>query len=179
MREKLKEIDISQASKLEGAVFHLDSGDVKIEFYADEAPIAACNFAQLAKEGFYDGLCFHRVIKGFVAQGGCPDGTGAGGPGYSIKCECAGQKHKHIRGALSMAHAGPDTGGSQFFLVLDPQPHLDGLHTVFGGINRKDHESLKNMAAIKQGDLINSIDILYTNEEPKSCKKQECKAKKS
>lgn len=156
----LKDIDIKDALKYKKAVIKLDKGEVELELYPEEAPIAVCNFATLAKQGFYDGLSFHRVIKGFVAQGGCPDGSGRGGPGYSIKCECKGQKHKHIRGALSMAHAGPDTGGSQFFLVFDAQPHLDGLHTVFGGIERRDFKSFRAMDSIKQGDVMKSIEIV-------------------
>lgn len=111
-----------------------DKGTFTIELYAQEAPATVENFSKLANANFYDGLTFHRCIKNFVIQGGCPEGTGRGGPGYKIKCETAGNPHKHVRGALSMAHAGKDTGGSQFFVVRQAQPHLDGLHTVFGKV---------------------------------------------
>src|SRR6476469_7399692 len=109
----------------------MKNGD-KIEFdlFPNEAPGTVANFEKLANEGFYDGLTFHRVIPGFVAQGGCPRGNGTGGPGYTINCEI--NPNKHERGSLAMAHAGPNTGGSQFYIVYKPQPHLDGVHTVFG-----------------------------------------------
>ncbi|MFW9780139.1 MAG: peptidylprolyl isomerase [Candidatus Heimdallarchaeota archaeon] len=110
-------------------------GDIEIQFF-DEITNTVKSFVSLSEKGFYDGLSFHRCIPGFVAQGGCPHGTGTGGPGYKIPCETeknAG-KHNHIRGALSMAHAGRNTGGSQFFLVRAPQPHLDGEHTIFGEV---------------------------------------------
>ncbi|MBF0983700.1 MAG: peptidylprolyl isomerase, partial [Campylobacter sp.] len=110
-----------------------------------------------ARSGFYKGLNFHRVIPNFVIQGGCPRGTGTGGPGWRIKCECDRQKHKHVRGALSMAHAGRDTGGSQFFVCHSAQPHLDGVHTVFGQI--VDQPSLAVLDAIRQGDKIIDIEI--------------------
>ena len=103
--------------------------------YENEAPQAVGNFVSLVEKGFYDGLTFHRVLPGFMAQGGCPDGNGAGGPGYDIYCECHQDNHrKHFRGSLSMAHAGRDTGGSQFFLTFLRTPHLDGRHTVFGRV---------------------------------------------
>jgi peptidyl-prolyl cis-trans isomerase B (cyclophilin B) len=111
-------------------------GSMTFELFDKEAPGTVANFEKLSNSGFYDGLTFHRVIPGFVAQGGCPDGTGAGGPGYTIKCEVDNNPHQHKRGALSMAHAGKDTGGSQFFIVHDRKTtaHLDGRHTVFGQI---------------------------------------------
>ena len=110
-------------------------GNIEIQFY-DEIINTVKNFVSLAENGFYDGLTFHRCIPGFVAQGGCPKGTGTGGPGYKIPCETGKNagKHKHLRGSLSMAHAGKDTGGSQFFVVLGPQSHLDGKHTLFGEV---------------------------------------------
>jgi peptidyl-prolyl cis-trans isomerase B (cyclophilin B) len=110
-------------------------GNIEIQFF-DEITNTVKNFVSLAEKGFYDGLSFHRCIPGFVAQGGCPQGTGTGGPGYKIPCETeknAG-KHNHVRGVLSMAHAGRNTGGSQFFIVRAPQPHLDGKHTIFGKV---------------------------------------------
>ena len=127
------------------------------ELYPDETPQTVANFVELAKSGFYDGLNFHRVIPNFVIQGGCPYGNGVGGPGWRIKCECVGQKRKHNRGSLSMAHAGRDTGGSQFFVCHNPQPHLNGVHTIFGELI--DDESKSVLDAIRQGDKITTIEI--------------------
>ena len=122
------------------ALFETEVGNITLELFSDDAPNTVNNFTKLIGEGFYDGLSFHRVIPGFMAQGGCPntrDGSsgtpGTGGPGYNIKCEI--NPNKHLKGSLSMAHAGKDTGGSQFFIVYEPQPHLDGVHTVFGRTN--------------------------------------------
>ncbi len=119
------------------ALFETEVGNINIEFFSIDAPNTVNNFKKLISEGFYDGLAFHRVIPGFMAQGGCPNTRegasgmpGTGGPGYNIKCEI--NQNKHLKGSLSMAHAGKDTGGSQFFIVYEPQPHLDGVHTVFG-----------------------------------------------
>ncbi|WP_150270943.1 peptidylprolyl isomerase [Paenibacillus tepidiphilus] len=109
-----------------------NGGVIEIEFFDQDAPNTVANFEKLANEGFYNGLVFHRVIPGFVAQGGCPNGTGTGGPGYTINCEI--NPNKHERGVLAMAHAGKNTGGSQFYITYAPQPHLDGVHTVFGKI---------------------------------------------
>lgn len=109
-----------------------NGGEVVIDLFEKDAPNTVANFEKLANEGFYDGLVFHRVIPGFVAQGGCPHGTGTGGPGYKINCEI--NPNKHERGSLAMAHAGRNTGGSQFYIVYQPQPHLDGQHTVFGKV---------------------------------------------
>lgn len=114
------------------AVMETEKGKIVLELFDHEAPNTVANFTDLIKKGFYDGLTFHRVIPGFVIQGGCPKGNGTGGPGYTIKCEI--NPHKHVRGALSMAHAGRDTGGSQFFICHDAFPHLDGVHTVFGQV---------------------------------------------
>ena len=125
------------------ALFETEVGNITLELFSDDAPNTVNNFTKLIGEGFYDGLSFHRVIPGFMAQGGCPntrDGSsgtpGTGGPGYNIKCEI--NPNKHLEGSLSMAHAGKDTGGSQFFIVYEPQPHLDGVHTVFGKTNDMD-----------------------------------------
>jgi len=132
----------------------MDNGNkIEFELYDEAAPNTVANFAKLAGEKFYDGLTFHRVIPGFVSQGGCPHGSGIGGPGYTIKCETEGNPHKHVEGALSMAHAGKDTGGSQFFIVHEPQPHLDGVHTVFGQVT-SGIEHAKNM---RNGDVIKEI----------------------
>lgn len=123
------------ANDLPQILFKTTKGDVLIELYEDEAPNTVANFVSLVEKKYYDGLTFHRVIDGFMAQGGCPDGTGRGGPGYAIPCECRLKNaRKHGRGSLSMAHAGPDTGGSQFFITFTPTPHLDGKHTVFGKV---------------------------------------------
>ena len=107
-------------------------GEMIIELFQDAAPNTVKNFLDLTNKGYYNGLTFHRVIPNFMIQGGCPHGTGTGGPGYKINCEI--NPNKHLRGTLSMAHAGPNTGGSQFFICHSPQPHLDGVHTVFGKV---------------------------------------------
>ncbi len=119
------------------AFFETDAGTINIELFSNDAPNTVNNFTKLISEGFYDGLAFHRVIPGFMAQGGCPNTRagssgmpGTGGPGYKINCEI--NSNKHLKGSLSMAHAGKNTGGSQFFIVYEAQPHLDGVHTVFG-----------------------------------------------
>ena len=119
------------------ALFETDAGSINIELFPNDAPNTVNNFTKLISEGFYDGLAFHRVIPGFMAQGGCPNTRagssgmpGTGGPGYKINCEI--NSNKHLKGSLSMAHAGKNTGGSQFFIVYEAQPHLDGVHTVFG-----------------------------------------------
>jgi cyclophilin family peptidyl-prolyl cis-trans isomerase len=154
-REQLKTYDIP-ADKLQGltqCVMTTSKGDITIDLFPKEAPNTVANFYTLAADGFYDGLAFHRVIPGFVAQGGCPEGTGAGGPGWVIACETKGNPHKHKTGSLSMAHRGKDTGGSQFFLVLAPQPHLDGLHTVFGQVSG----GLEIMQDLEIGDEIKSV----------------------
>ncbi len=158
----LKEYNYSdeELAKFAYALIQTNKGDMKIKLYPDEAPITVANFATLANDGFYDGLKFHRVIPGFMAQGGCPHGTGTGGPGWAIPCECDKNVHKHEKGTLSMAHAGRDTGGSQFFICFVPCPHLDGVHTVFGGIEKGDDESFKTLDSIEMNDEIKSIKIL-------------------
>jgi peptidyl-prolyl cis-trans isomerase B (cyclophilin B) len=130
-------------------------GDMKIEFFDNDAPITVDNFVRLAKSGYYDGLTFHRVIPDFVVQGGDPTGTGAGGPGYSIKCELTGDNQYHDRGVLSMAHAGKDTGGSQFFICHSRRntSHLDRKHTCFGKVI----DGVDIVDQIRQGDKIEKI----------------------
>lgn len=155
----LKTIDTSKKNEYKFAKIITEKGTMVLELFADEAPQTVCNFANLAKEGFYDNLVFHRVIPNFVIQAGCPHGVGHGGPGYEIACECDNQKHKHERGSLSMAHAGRDTGGSQFFICHSAQPHLDGVHTIFGQINPKDKQSLEVLDSIRERDLIKTIEI--------------------
>jgi peptidyl-prolyl cis-trans isomerase B (cyclophilin B) len=133
-------------------------GTMKVDLYAKETPGTVQNFVKLSKQGFYDGLTFHRVIPSFVIQGGCPKGTGSGGPGYTIKCETNGEKQYHDKGVLSMAHAGKDTGGSQFFVCHNRQntAHLDGVHTAFGKV----YEGLEVVDAIRAGDVIEKITII-------------------
>ncbi|MFB4211715.1 peptidylprolyl isomerase [Shouchella sp. 1P09AA] len=138
-----------------GSITFENGEKIVIDFFEDEAPGTVENFETLAKKGFYDGLTFHRVIPGFVAQGGDPNGNGTGGPGYTIKCETATNTHKHVAGTLSMAHAGKDTGGSQFFIVHEPQPHLDGVHTVFGQVV----EGLDSIYRINQGDVMQEVKV--------------------
>lgn len=154
---KVYEIDANELAKYKFAVIKTDKGDMVAELYPQETPQTVANFANLAKSGFYDGLNFHRVIPNFVIQGGCPYGSGIGGPGWRIKCECVGQKRKHNRGSLSMAHAGRDTGGSQFFVCHSAQPHLNGVHTVFGELINDESKAV--LDSIKQGDKITTIEI--------------------
>lgn len=135
-------------------IIEMDKGKIVIEFFDKDAPNTVANFEKLANSGFYNGLTFHRVIAGFVAQGGCPNGTGAGGPGYTIDCEI--NPNKHERGSLSMAHRGPNTGGSQFFIVYEPQPHLDGVHTVFGKVI----EGMDIADQINAGDKMNKVTVV-------------------
>ena len=142
---------------MQTATISTEKGNMEIEFFAKDAPETVANFTKLAKDGFYNGLTFHRVIPNFVIQGGCPDGTGAGGPGYSIKCELDGENQYHDRGVLSMAHAGRDTGGSQFFVChsRDNTAHLDRNHTCFAKVV----EGLDVIDKIEAGDKIVSIEV--------------------
>ena len=148
------------------ATFETNKGTIVAELYEKEAPGTVANFEKLANSGFYDGVKFHRVIPDFVIQGGDPYSkggehakgpVGTGGPGYTIKCETAGNPHKHAEGALSMAHAGKDTGGSQFFIVLSEANtrHLNGVHTVFGKVT----QGLDVTKKIVQGDVMNSVRV--------------------
>jgi peptidyl-prolyl cis-trans isomerase B (cyclophilin B) len=143
------------------AVIETVRGTIEVELFADEAPNTVANFAKLANSGFYDGTKFHRVIPNFMIQGGDPYSktgkgpVGTGGPGYTIKCETHGNAHKHVAGTLSMAHAGKDTGGSQFFICHSPQPHLDGVHTVFGQVTKGKDVVNK----IAQNDGVTSIRV--------------------
>ncbi|MHA6530835.1 peptidylprolyl isomerase [Paenibacillus sp. BAC0078] len=131
-----------------------NGGVVLLDLFEKDAPNTVANFEKLAKDGFYNGLVFHRVIPGFVAQGGCPNGTGSGGPGYTIDCEI--NPNKHERGTLAMAHAGRNTGGSQFYICYAPQPHLDGVHTVFGKVV----EGMDQVDAFKGRDKMTSVEII-------------------
>jgi peptidyl-prolyl cis-trans isomerase B (cyclophilin B) len=143
---------------MQKAVIHTSKGLMKLNFFEKDAPGTVANFVKLSKSGFYDGLTFHRVIPDFVIQGGCPDGTGMGGPGYTIKCELTGDNQFHDRGVLSMAHAGRNTGGSQFFICHSRKntQHLDRNHTCFGKV----YEGLDVIDAIRGGDVIEKIEII-------------------
>ncbi|HEY4582018.1 MAG TPA: peptidylprolyl isomerase [Lysobacter sp.] len=136
------------------AVFDTAKGVIKVELLADKAPLTVANFVNLAQRGFYDGLSFHRVIADFMIQGGCPEGSGRGGPGYRFEDE-TGNGVPHERGVLSMANAGPNTNGSQFFITHIKTDWLDGRHTVFGKVT----EGIEVVDAIAQGDKINSVKI--------------------
>ncbi|MEP7171118.1 MAG: peptidylprolyl isomerase [Bacteroidota bacterium] len=139
------------------ATITTSKGNMKVEFFEKDAPNTVKNFTDLANKGFYNGLKFHRVLPDFVIQGGCPNGTGTGGPGYKIKCELDGDNQYHDRGVLSMAHAGRDTGGSQFFICHSRRntAHLDRNHTCFGKVT----DGLDVIDKIQAGDLIEKIEI--------------------
>ena len=136
------------------AVFDTDRGEIRVELFADKAPLTVANFVNLARRGFYDGLNFHRVIPDFMIQGGCPKGTGTGGPGYKFEDETSNGV-RHERGVLSMANAGPNTNGSQFFITHVKTDWLDGKHTVFGKVTG----GMDVVDAVKQGDAIRSVKI--------------------
>lgn len=139
------------------AIIKTNKGEMNVEFYDKDAPGTVANFVKLAKEGYYDGLIWHRVLPDFVIQGGCPKANGAGGPGYSIDCELDGENQYHDRGVLSMAHAGRNTGGSQFFICHSRTntAHLDRNHTCFGKVI----EGVDVVDKIRVGDTIDSIEI--------------------
>ena len=149
---------MSEITTLTQGKIHTNKGVLTFELYDDATPIAAGNFKKLVSEGYYDGLKFHRVIPNFMIQGGCPDGTGAGGPGYSINCETSGEKQFHDRGVMSMAHRGKNTGGSQFFICHSRQgtQHLDGVHTCFGKII----DGLDIIDDIQGGDVMEKVEII-------------------
>jgi peptidyl-prolyl cis-trans isomerase B (cyclophilin B) len=143
------------------AVFETSKGAIEVELFAEEVPNTVANFEKLANSGFYDGTKFHRVIANFMVQGGDPYSksgkgpVGTGGPGYTIKCETQRNTHTHVAGPLSMAHAGKDSGGSQFFICHSPQKHLDGVHTVFGQVTK----GMDVVNVIKQNDEIRSLRV--------------------
>jgi len=130
-------------------------GDIVLDLFVADAPKTVNNFVYLAHDKYYDGLSFHRVIQGFMSQGGCPRGDGRGGPGYQFEDETAGNPNRHEAGALSMANAGPNTNGSQFFICHAPQPHLDGKHTVFGKVT----SGQDVVTSLQNGDAINEVVI--------------------
>lgn len=159
---KLKDYGLStdELAALQYAKVSTSKGDMWLKLFPQEAPNTVANFAHLGNSGFYDNLIFHRVIPGFMAQGGCPTGTGTGGPGWAIACETATNTSAHVPGTLSMAHAGPNTGGSQFFITFVDTPHLDGVHTVFGAIESDDTASFDVLSTIQGNDTINNIAIV-------------------
>lgn len=164
--KELKKYDFTQEEleKFNYAKITTNKGVIYLKLFNKETPNTVSNFVSLANDGFYDNLNFHRVIEGFMAQGGCPEGTGTGGPDWAIECETNADKQIHNRGSLSMAHAGPNTGGSQFFICFVPCPHLDTVHTVFGGIEENDEDSFEVLDSIRQFDTIDTIEILETRD---------------
>lgn len=165
-RKDLKDYKITpeESLKQQYAKVSTQKGDIWIKLFPDEAPNTVANFAHLANTGFYNDLNFHRVIPGFMAQGGCPHGTGTGGPDWQIKCETSSNTSVHRAGTLSMAHAGPNTGGSQFFICFVDCPHLDGVHTVFGAIEEDDQASFDVLKQIQGQDAINSISVVESRD---------------
>ena len=159
---ELKTYDFSaeEMASFQWAKMTTSKGVMWIKLYNEETPNTVANFASLVNDGYYNNLSFHRVIPGFMAQGGCPQGTGTGGPGYSIACETDKNTSRHVKGTLSMAHAGPNTGGSQFFICFVPCPHLDGVHTVFGGIEAADADSMSVLDSLEGQDAIEKVEIL-------------------
>ncbi|MEO8772443.1 MAG: peptidylprolyl isomerase [Ferruginibacter sp.] len=148
---------MSETTLTKGQI-HTKKGIMTFELYDDATPIAVENFKTLINKGFYNGLTFHRVIPNFMIQGGCPTGTGSGGPGYTINCETKAPKQFHDRGVLSMAHRGPNTGGSQFFICHNRQgvQHLDGVHTCFGRVI----EGLDIIDEIRGGDVMEKVVLI-------------------
>ena len=144
---------VLDSSKKYGAILKTNRGDVQIDLFAKDAPSTVNNYVFLARDKFYDGLTFHRVIPDFMAQGGDPDGEGRGGPGYRFEDETQGNPHNHETGSLSMANAGPNTNGSQFFICHAPQPHLDGRHTVFGKVTQG--QDVVN--SLQHGDVMSEV----------------------
>ena len=135
----------------------MENGEViPFELYEDDAPITVKNFIDLIHKHYYDGKTFHRVIPGFVSQGGCPYGDGSGDLGYTIPCETKNNPHRHVSGALSMAHRGKDTGCCQFFIVHEPQPHLDGVHTVFGKMT----DNFEAVLKMRGGDVMQRVEMV-------------------
>ena len=164
--KELKEYNLSadELGQLQYAKITSKKGVIWLQLTPENTPNTVANFASLANDTFYDGLNFHRVIDGFMAQGGCPTGTGTGGPEWTIACETDAPNQVHRKGSISMAHAGKDTGGSQFFICFAPCPHIDGAHTVFGGIEDSDKDSFDVLDSISQEDTIETIQILNSRD---------------
>jgi len=148
---------VNDAVQEVGAVMHTSKGDINIRLFADQAPVTVANFVNLSNRGFYDGLSFHRVIPDFMIQGGCPHGSGTGGPGYRFEDECTADLRHDIPGVLSMANSGPGTNGSQFFITHVETPWLDGRHTVFGAVLDSSDQDVVNSIGV--GDTIESVEI--------------------
>jgi peptidyl-prolyl cis-trans isomerase B (cyclophilin B) len=148
---------VSDSEQEVSAVLKTSKGDIKLQLFADKAPVTVANFVNLAKRGYYDGLTFHRVIPNFMIQGGCPHGTGTGGPGYRFEDECTPSLRHDAPGRLSMANAGPGTNGSQFFITHLPTPWLDGRHTVFGTVVDDTDQAVVD--SIVAGDTIEAIEL--------------------
>ncbi len=140
---------------IKGSIEMENGKKIMLQFFPEAAPKTVANFQKLANEGFYNGLTFHRVIPGFVSQGGCPIGDGRGNAGYTIPCETENNPHRHEPGALSMAHAGKDTGSCQFFIVHEAKPHLDGVHTVFGKVT----DGMDVVLSMKNGDRMKEVRV--------------------
>ena len=148
---------MSESVSMVSAVMHTSKGDIKLRLFADQAPVTVANFVNLAKQGFYDDLTFHRVIPEFMIQGGCPHGSGTGGPGYRFEDECSTSLRHDVPGRLSMANAGPGTNGSQFFITHVEAPWLDGRHTVFGAVVDGTDQAVVDTIVV--GDVITRIDV--------------------
>ncbi len=148
---------MNEAANEVGAVIKTNKGDIKLRLFAGQAPVTVANFVNLAKRGYYDGLTFHRVIPDFMIQGGCPQGTGTGGPGYRFEDECTPELAHNTPGKLSMANAGPGTNGSQFFITHVETPWLDGRHTVFGEVLDADDQAVVDSIVV--GDAIEVIEL--------------------
>ena len=142
-------------TRINGIITMANGQQILFELYPDEAPGTVANFVKLVRQGYYNGKTFHRVIPGFVSQGGCPYGNGTGDLGYTIPCETAGNPHRHLAGSMSMAHRGKDTGCCQFFICHQPQPHLDGVHTVLGRVTG----NLEAVLAMKNGDVMEKVEL--------------------
>lgn len=147
---------VIDTAKTYKATIKTNKGDIELDLFAADAPKTVNNFVFLANDGFYNGLTFHRVIDRFMSQGGCPNGDGRGGPGYRFPDETRGNPHTHGVGALSMANAGPNTNGSQFFITHEPQPHLNGKHTVFGQVT----SGQDVVTSLKNGDVMSEVVIV-------------------
>jgi peptidyl-prolyl cis-trans isomerase B (cyclophilin B) len=148
---------VNDSSTEVGVVMHTSKGDINIRLFADKAPVTVASFANLVQRGFYDGLTFHRVIPDFMIQGGCPQGSGTGGPGYRFEDECVPELKHDAPGKLSMANAGPGTNGSQFFITHVETPWLDGRHTVFGEVLGAEDQAVVN--SVEMGDTIDSVEL--------------------
>jgi peptidyl-prolyl cis-trans isomerase B (cyclophilin B) len=148
---------VNESVRTVNAVLKTSKGDIKLQLFADKTPITVANFVNLAKRGYYDGLTFHRVIPNFMVQGGCPHGTGTGGPGYRFEDECTPSLKHDAPGKLSMANAGPGTNGSQFFITHVATPWLDGRHTVFGAVIDDSDQAVVD--GIEMGDTIVSVEL--------------------